>query len=168
MEPQNKKTAIAKQIMHKKPPSILVAKESPFCHFSYFVFAGNFLLLFSWSLVTNFLKFLFDRRSLPIVRRECSPLTFAEKVKSDVWSTKGRVTLPKRLNFRKGSKRGGGDQKNLSQSLEHEIEDKKNATLFPENEGGSMAVWNFSENSFVWVWVVSSVPNTYLAFTLTH
>ena len=80
----NKKTAIAKQIMHKKPPSILVAKESPFCHFSYFVFAGNFLLLFSWSLVTNFLKFLFDRRSLPIMRRECSPLTSAEKVKSDV------------------------------------------------------------------------------------
>ena len=47
-------------------------------------FFSNFLLLFSWSLVTNFLEFLFDKRSLPIVRRECSPLTFAEKVKSDV------------------------------------------------------------------------------------
>ena len=42
------------------------------------------------------------------MRREYSPLTSTEKVKSDASSTKGRVTLPKRMNFQKNSKRGGG------------------------------------------------------------
>ena len=78
---------------------------------------------------------------------------------------KGRLPLPKRMNFRKSSKRGGGhfQSKNLyckiwtfkqvyvtMKLIQSVARLKKLQYNFPKMRGGgSKAVWNFSENSSI-------------------
>ena len=81
---------------------------------------------------------------------------------------KGRVTLPKRMDFRKVPKGVGGviftpDFGPLNRAS---FERKKLQHVIPKRMGGggSKAVWNFSENSSVLV--ASPVPITEI--TLLH